>query len=149
METRQYGGVILFTLLGSIMLIIAMLLSIHEQEMPMLILGSAIPILALAVLLFYKLSVKVTNEKVAISFGIGFIRRSFSINDIVSCKAVTNKWWYGWGIHFLGNTTIYNVSGMKAIELTFRSSGRKVRIGTDQPEELSLFINEIAHNRLR
>lgn len=147
METKQFGGVILFSMLSCIVLLVIIMLTIHEPELPMMVLGMAIPILALAVLLFYRLSVRVTNEAVNISFGIGLIRKSFRINEIERCTSVTNKWYYGWGIHFFGFTTIYNVSGRKAIEITFKGRRKKVRIGTDQPEELSSYINDIVHHR--
>jgi len=149
METKQFGGVILYAMLGSILLLLVLILTMHEAELPVMVLGIVIPVLAFAVLLFYDLSVKVTREEVAIRFGIGLIRMSFAISDIETCTPVTNKYWYGWGIHFIGRTIIYNVSGMKAIELTFKGRRRKVRIGTDQPEELSRYINEMVYQRKR
>ncbi|HEX7411695.1 MAG TPA: hypothetical protein VF298_06090 [Bacteroidales bacterium] len=149
METKQFGGVILYAMLGSIMLLVIIMLTTHEIKLPIMVLGIAIPAMAFAVLLFYNLSVKVTSEKVAIRFGIGLIRKSFAISDIETCTPVTNKWYYGWGIHFIGYTTIYYVSGIKAIEITFKGRRRKVRIGTGQPEELSRYINEVAHRRQR
>ena len=147
METKQTGSIMIYGMLGSIMLMLFIILTNRNEELPVFALGIVIPLLALVLLLFYRLSVNVTIEKVVINFGIGLIRRSFEITDIESCTPVINKWWYGWGIHFTGNTTIYNVSGMKAIELTFKGRRRKVRIGTDQPEVLSLYINDMLHRR--
>jgi hypothetical protein len=147
METKQFGGVIIYTMLGSIVLLVILMLTVHQNDQPVMALGLVIPLLALATLLFYDLTVVVTREKVAFHFGIGLIRRSFKISDIESCSPVTNQWWHGWGIHFLGNTTIYNVSGMQAVELAFRGRRRKVRIGTNEPEKLSRFINEMVGKR--
>jgi hypothetical protein len=147
METKQFGGVIIYAMLGGIMLVVIMILAIHDGSQPILALGLVIPILALATLLFYNLTVQVSREKVSFRFGIGLIRRSYAISDIESCNSVTNKWWYGWGIHFVGNTTVYNVSGMQAVELTFKGRRRKVRIGTNEPEKLSRFINEMLGKR--
>lgn len=147
METKQFGGVILYTMLGCIVLMVILMLTVHETDMPVMFLGLVIPVLSLATLLFYDLTVVVTREKVAFRFGIGLIRRYYSISDIESCSAVTNRWWHGWGIHFVGNTTVYNVSGMDAIELTFKGTRRKVRIGTNEPEKLSRYINEMIGKR--
>jgi hypothetical protein len=147
METRQFGGVILYAMLGGIMLLLILMLTAPGSEAPGMMMGFLIPVMAFAALLFYNLSVKVTSEKVSIRFGIGLIRKSFAISAIETCIPVTNKWWYGWGIHFAGITTIFNVSGMKAIELTFKGRRRKVRIGTDHPDELSRYINEMMQRR--
>jgi hypothetical protein len=147
METKQFGGVIIYAMLGGIMLVVIMMLTVHEGSQPILALGLVIPLLALLTLLFYDLTVVVTRDRVAFRFGIGLIRRSYAISDIETCTAVTNSWWYGWGIHFVGNTTIYNVSGMHAVELTFKGRRRKVRIGTNEPEKLSRYINGLIGKR--
>jgi len=139
--------VIIYTMLGSIVLLVILMLTVHANEQPMIVLGLVIPLLALATLLFYDLTVVVTREKVAFRFGIGLIRRSYKISDIENCTPVTNKWWYGWGIHFVGNITVYNVSGTSAVELTFKGRRRKVRIGTNEPEKLSRYINEMTGKR--
>ncbi|MEI6748073.1 MAG: hypothetical protein WCM93_02825 [Bacteroidota bacterium] len=147
METKQFGGVIMYAMLGSIVLLVIIMLTVHEKELPVLFLGLTIPLLALVTLLFYNLTVEVTREKVAFRFGIGLVRRSYSICDIDTCTPVTNRLWYGWGIHFIGNTTVYNVSGIQAVELTFKGRKRRVRIGTDEPEKLSRYINEMIGKR--
>jgi hypothetical protein len=148
METKQFGGVIIYVMLVSIMAIVITVLLVHEPDMPIMALGLIIPLLALISLLFYNLTIVVTRDRVAFRFGAGLIRRSYKISDIEACIPVSNSWWHGWGIHFTGNTTIYNVSGMKAIELSFKGRSRKVRIGTNEPEKLSRYINEMLGKRV-
>ena len=43
----------------------------------------------------------------------------------------------------LTNGWLYNVSGLQAIELTFKNRKSVVRIGTDKPEEVALEINKL------
>jgi hypothetical protein len=136
-------------MLAGIVCLIITMLTVYQRDVPMIALGLMIPLLALVSLLFYNLTIVVSRETVAFSFGTGLIRRSYKIDDIESCSPVNNKWWHGWGIHFAGNTTIYNVSGMKAIELKFKGKKRTVRIGTDEPEKLSQYINELIEKRIR
>ncbi|KAF0199144.1 MAG: hypothetical protein FD166_769 [Bacteroidetes bacterium] len=50
---------------------------------------------------------------------------------------------HGWGIHYSLNTTIYNISGFDAIELSFRGKRRRVRIGTNEAEKLAAYINSV------
>jgi hypothetical protein len=98
-------------------------------------------LLAIATLLFYNLTVVVDNRSVKASFGLGVIRKSIPLEDIESCRAVRNRWWYGWGIHWTTKGCLYNVSGMMAVELRLKN-GKRIRIGTDRPGELEVFIND-------
>lgn len=103
-------------------------------------------ILLLIAILFGSLSVKVTEQELRWFFGPGLIRKREIIQDIESCTRVTNKWWWGWGIRFhpFGNW-LYNVSGFEAVEIHMKS-GRKFRIGTDEPAYLEQAINEAIKN---
>ena len=92
-------------------------------------------ILAIALILFATLRVVIDDEYVRLSFGIGLIRAKFAISDIVSCEAVRNPWYYGWGIRYIGNGILYNVSGLDAVEIVLKN-GRRYRIGTDEPQKL-------------
>lgn len=102
---------------------------------------TALVILGLILILFYKLDVQVTEQAVKFKFGIGLIRRSIPLDQVINAKAVKNSLWSGWGIRVGARFTLYNVSGFDAIELTLKGKKRKVRIGTEVPEKLSHYIN--------
>jgi hypothetical protein len=63
------------------------------------------------------------------------------IADIQSCKAVRNNPLSGIGIRMIPGGWLYNVSGLKAIELTFKNKKSKVRIGTDKPGEIAELLS--------
>ena len=86
-------------------------------------------------ILFHSLTVIVSDSEVAIRFGPGLIRKTLPLDAIQTCRAVTNPWYYGWGIHLTRNGWLYNVSGFSAVEVTLRD-GKKYRIGTDAPAQL-------------
>jgi len=67
--------------------------------------------------------------------GLGLIQRKIRIDEIETCEAVKNKWYYGWGIHWTPHGWLYNVSGLKAIQITMKN-GKQIRFGTDEPELL-------------
>jgi len=48
---------------------------------------------------------------------------------------VRNKWWYGLGIRLTPHGWLYIVSGLDAVEIV-RISGKKFRVGTDEPQAL-------------
>jgi hypothetical protein len=52
-----------------------------------------------------------------------------------SAQAVRNYWWYGFGIWWIPRGTVWTVWGFDAVEVGI-NSGRRFRIGTDEPEAL-------------
>ncbi|MGE5558827.1 MAG: hypothetical protein ACM3WV_09465 [Bacillota bacterium] len=82
------------------------------------------------------LTVGVDEKYIRLRFGPGLIRRTFKLESIESCRPVKN-WWFAAsvGIHF-GSGSLYNVHGPHAVELTMKS-GRKIYVGTDEPEKLA------------
>ena len=85
--------------------------------------------------LFHSLTVRVSRSVIALSFGVGLIRKQFPIGDISSASIVQNRWYNGFGIRKIRGGWLYNVSGFDAIEIQLKNE-RKYRIGTDQPEKL-------------
>ena len=86
-------------------------------------------------LLFGWLTVHIDNRRLLIKMGIGLIRRAIPLSSIRAFAPVTNRWYYGWGVRLTPYGMLYNVSGLRAVEILFES-GRRVRIGTDEPEAL-------------
>lgn len=95
--------------------------------------------LFLMVALMGRMTTEVTEQHVAVRFGVGLIRRIIPVSDIQSATVVTNAWYYGWGIRMIPNGWLYNVSGAKGIELRLKT-GRVARIGSRSPEALAQVI---------
>jgi hypothetical protein len=86
--------------------------------------------------LFYVLTIEINNGILICTFGIGLIQKRIPLSEIRQAKAVNNPWYGGWGIHWIiGESWLWNVSGMRGVELTFQG-GHRLRIGTDEPEAL-------------
>jgi hypothetical protein len=86
-------------------------------------------------ILFITLTVEVKEGIVKLSFGIGLIKKNFSLDQVKGIEIVKNPFWYGWGIRIIPGGRLYNVSGNKAVELKMKNN-KIIRIGTNQPEEL-------------
>lgn len=97
-------------------------------------------VLAILLVLFHSLTVRVSNKTIHLSFGVGLIRKSFSIEDINEASAVSNRWYHGWGIKKISGGWLYNVSGFDAVEIKLKN-GRRNRIGTDEPKKLLAAIS--------
>lgn len=97
-----------------------------------LIAGSLVAILALTL---GRLTVEVRDDHVRVAFGAGWPAKSIDFDEIASVASVRNRWWYGLGIRWIPGGWLWNVWGLDAVELRL-TSGRKFRIGTDEPEAL-------------
>ena len=92
-------------------------------------------ILGIVYALFHSLTVRVSRSDIALSFGVGLIRKQFPIGDISRARIVQNRWYNGFDIRKIRGGWLYNVSGFDAIEIQLKNE-RKYRIGTNQPKEL-------------
>lgn len=90
---------------------------------------------------FFSLQVNIDQKHLRIKFGYGIYQKKFLLQDMISAKAVKNRWYYGWGIKvcFWPKMWIYNVSGFDAVEIVMKN-GRIYRIGTDEPKKLEQAI---------
>jgi hypothetical protein len=135
--TRLYRhtqrGTLLLWVLGLSALLVASL-GVSQDE-GRWITAVVVAVLVVSMALFASLTVEVATTHVSLAFGPGLIRRRFPLEEIEGARAVTNRWYYGWGIRLTPHGWLYNVSGFDAVELVLKSR-RKVRIGTDEPGRL-------------
>lgn len=148
METRQTGWVIIIVMAFTLLFFAGFILWPGISEKESLIFFILIPVLIIPAVLFYQLKIHIDYSEVKIRFGIGLIRKSWELKKIEQASVVKNTILHGWGIHYALNTTIYNVSGFNAVELKFKNSKRKVRIGTNEPEKVAAFINRMIAKNL-
>jgi hypothetical protein len=134
---RQLGKVTLAALGASVVLVAAIFAAALRDHAPAAVVAGVVLALVVACLvLFATLTVEVDGERVRLWFGPGLIRRSFALSDVVAARPVRNRWWYGWGVRLTPHGWLFNVSGLDAVELELRS-GRRFRIGTDEPRPLA------------
>lgn len=51
------------------------------------------------------------RSSINLRFGLTPFRKRIPLSDISSCQQVRNRWYYGWGIRYIGIGWLYNVSG--------------------------------------
>ena len=91
--------------------------------------------LLLVILLFGSLTVEIAGGDLRIRFGIGLIRRRWTLDAIEGCRPSRTSWVDGWGIRMTSGGWLYNVSGFEAVDLELKG-GKACRIGTDEPQAL-------------
>jgi hypothetical protein len=122
------GGVIVT------MLALAGYLGMQDQVAIWIFLSMA-GVMVIVLFLFHSMTVEIGQGELRIRLGVGLIRRRFPIREIAAAETVRNRWWYGWGIRLTPHGWMFCVSGYDAVEVTL-NSGKKYRIGTDEPRKL-------------
>ena len=92
--------------------------------------------------LFYGMTTRITADSVRLSFGIGLIRKTIQLSQIISLEIVKNPWYFGWGVRFIPKGMLYNITGTAAIELRFMHANKVVRIGAKHPLKLKQEIEK-------
>lgn len=139
----QWGTVVIVSLGAALLLLTALGMLFGANPVT----WAVVIILALVLLLFYSLTIRVSGAMLEISFGIGLIRKRIPLQNIVQAFPVRNHWYYGWGIHYTSHGWLFNVSGLDAVELVL-TSGKHYRLGTDQSAALMEAINQRKTRRL-
>ena len=151
METKkftQFGTFSVIVMLPLLIFFIIMIsLSRFDSASEITIFSFLILTFLICLLIFYKISISIDNSHVSFKLGIGLIHKKYSLSEIESCKPVKNPVWYGIGIRLTPSGWLYNVSGLYAIELTFKNQKSKIRIGTNKPEEVSQTINSLLEKK--
>jgi hypothetical protein len=88
------------------------------------------------VAVFSSLTVEVATDELSWHFGPGVWRKTIARAEIVSAVVVTNKWWWGWGVHLTPRGWLYNVEGLEAVEIALKD-GKTLRIGSDEAANLA------------
>ena len=97
-------------------------------------------------LMFYSLTVEISEEKFRFWFGIGIIQKTIALSEIQSTKEVKNPWYYFWGVKSIPGGWFYAIAPGTAVEIELRD-GKIIQLGTNQPNQLNQAI-ETARRRV-
>ncbi|HLX18087.1 MAG TPA: hypothetical protein VKS24_23095 [Bradyrhizobium sp.] len=98
-------------------------------------------ILIAVAIIFYSLTVEVGDGELRWYFGPGLWTYRIALDDIRSVGIVRNHWWNGFGIRQAPGRSLYNVSGLDAVEIVLKSGDIR-RIGTDDPQGLTAALKQ-------
>jgi len=141
----QYGtSMFIVFLITGILIAVVALRVLAEDRVPSAILMLGVYLLGL--LMFYSLTVEISEEKLKFWFGIGIIQKTIALSEIHSTKEVKNPWYYFWGIKAIPGGWFYAIAPGTAVEIELRD-GRIIQLGTNQPNQLNQAI-ETARRRV-
>lgn len=93
-------------------------------------------------LVFYGMTVIVTDKYIEIKFGIGIYSKKIDLSTIKSVTIQKYRFYCGYGIRFLPNGILYNVNGKHAIEIKFNGKKNSILIGTNDWNNLKVVIEK-------
>jgi hypothetical protein len=134
----QMGWLLILVLDAAIVCLVVMAALFHSFPA---IVWVILAVLVFAEANFFCLAVTMNGEKLRLRFGVGLIRFAVDLAEVTSVRTVTNPWYAGWGIRYMGDGWLFNVSGLRAVEVGLKS-GRKYRVGTDEPERLEAALKQ-------
>jgi len=87
----------------------------------------------------YKLTVEIKDGIFRFWFGPGLFWKKIPLEQIAYCEPFKGVF-SGWGIRYICNGWLYNVSGLKAVTIVLKS-GKRMHIGTDDLPQLVAAVN--------
>lgn len=117
-------------------------LSPATREAAPWVLWALFGMLALALALFATLTVEVDNDQIRVVFGVGVIRRSIPIAEVLRCDIIRTRLWWGVGLRWTPSGWLYNVGGREAVRLELAQQ-RAVMIGSDDAAALKDAIDTV------
>lgn len=112
-----------------------------EETLVIVVFSFSILVFTICMLIFYKMTIVIDDTHLSFIMGTGLIKKSYLLSDIESCKPVRNSPLAGIGIHMTSSGWLFNVSGLSAVELSFKNRKSRIRIGTDKPDEVAEAVN--------
>jgi len=134
-ENMEYKNTQIGTALLMIFGAVIAFLIIVSYDKPNEAIWLALFFLGFISLLFSTLNIQVDHQKVKWSFGPYFWRKTIAIEQIESAKVIETKWYHGLGIRLIPTGWLYNVSGLRAVEIKLKN-GKRVSLGTNEPKNL-------------
>jgi hypothetical protein len=93
-----------------------------------------------AVALFATLTVEVDDEEIRLRFGVGIVRKTIELAEVVRTEHLQIKAWWGWGLHWTPTGWLYNIGGRDAVRVVVRRD-RGVIVGSDDAQQLKACID--------
>lgn len=110
-----------------------------RQLLQSLLLIAVINLLVLSV--FGHLTIKMSAQELQWQFGVfGWPNWRLKLSEIAHVEVCQTFWYEGKGIRFTREGMLYNAAGNGAVRIT-KADGKKIRIGSAQPEVLCAKLN--------
>ncbi|WP_460485388.1 hypothetical protein [Capnocytophaga sp. HP1101] len=99
-------------------------------------------LVAILVVVFYKLTTVIDDKGIVASFGVGILSRRMTFDeiDVSTLQLIDIPWYYGIGIRYTSSGIIYNTKYNKAIRIVSKDRKKVFLVGTDHYEEIKSIL---------
>jgi len=134
----QYGALmfIVFLITGILIAVVARMILAEDRVLSAILM---IGVYLFGLVMFYSLTVEISEEKLKFWFGIGVVRKTIALSEIQSTKEVKNPWYYFWGVKSIPGGWFYAIAPGTAVEIKLKNGGI-IQLGTNQPIKLNRAI---------
>jgi len=144
----QFGTLSVILMVPVLILIIIMLFMVGQKDLiqSLVLIFLAVTFL-ICLLIFYKMTIRINDTHVIFRMGIGLITKEYELSQIKGCKPVRNSLLEAIGIRKIQGGWLYNVTGVEAVEISFKNKKHIVRIGSNKSGEISAIINKLTDSK--
>jgi hypothetical protein len=125
--------------LGAAVAVTLSLSSATRAAVPWLIMAR-FGVLAAGLALYSMLAVDVDADEIHVRFGVGIIRKSIPLEDVLRRDLVRSPVRWGWGLHWTPSGWLYNVGERAAVRIEMKRRW-PLMIGRDEAEQLKAAID--------
>lgn len=101
-----------------------------------------LPLMMVPLLLFYEMRTYVYTDRLVVKYGLGIVKRTFYFRDMEVGHFKKTPWWYGAGIRYYPQGTLYSVNFTNAAEFKLKHRNKSISIGSSNPELLIAAANK-------
>ncbi len=143
-EKKQIGwlAVIVFSII-ILNITVAYLKQTGSNPLPLNAFIILLVIFSTALLIFFRLKIKVDDHGIHLIYGIGLVHININPENVFDARIVKSPWYYGLGIRYAKRGMLYNIQGLTAVRLTyFEGKPKTVTIGSNDPENLKKVLED-------
>jgi hypothetical protein len=100
-------------------------------------------------LMFYGMTVIITDNEIMIRFGIGLITKKIKLSEIQSVATMKYPVYFGYGVRITPGGVLFNVNGRHAVEIILKNKKKTVQIGTNDWDNLRNVIESAIRTKQR
>ena len=140
-KKTQYGVLTYLMLLVMAFLTVSFILQTGKKPIPLVAYLILMLVFIIIILLFYKLTIRIDNDKIEAIFGIGLLKKSIKLDDIQSIENYKIPWYVGIGIRLTSKGWLWNVSTGNAILIHNKTRSKTFLVGSKEVDKVINIIN--------
>ena len=142
-KKTQYGVLTYLMLLVMAFLTVSFILQTGKKPIPLVAYLILMLVFIIIILLFYKLTIIINEDKIEAIFGVGLLKKSIKLNDIQSIENYKIPWYVGIGIRLTSKGWLWNVSTGNAILIHNKTRSKTFLVCSNEVDKVIKIFNTL------